>query len=225
MVLVIIRTPWPISKGLDHSICMSMFACFYASSSMLASLVLAFATLDALSGFVFVWLHLTPMRPCLDLTIWEASSDAELLRAYASLFRPMQCYVYHTCLRHQLAFYASLFACLQVYAWVLLASVSSILQHEEAMDIRSKPTLVPLDTTFCLPFCLFVFFLICSLVYLASCFLACLFILWLVMSPVICYAYHVYHAYLLFASFICSLHVNFVTQAEGWSYLYKECPR
>ena len=38
---------------------------------VLASLVLGFAMLDALSGFVVVWLHPTPMRPCLDVTIWE----------------------------------------------------------------------------------------------------------------------------------------------------------
>ena len=30
MVLVIIYTLKPTSKGLDHPICMSMFACFYA---------------------------------------------------------------------------------------------------------------------------------------------------------------------------------------------------
>ena len=30
MVLVIISTPWPISKGLNHPICMSMLACLYA---------------------------------------------------------------------------------------------------------------------------------------------------------------------------------------------------
>ena len=30
MVFVIIHIPWPISKGLDHPFCMSMFACFYA---------------------------------------------------------------------------------------------------------------------------------------------------------------------------------------------------
>ena len=40
---------------------------------VLASLVLGFATLDALSGFVVLWLHLMPMRPCLDVTIWDAS--------------------------------------------------------------------------------------------------------------------------------------------------------
>ena len=44
----------------------------------------------------------------------------------------------------------------------------------------------PVDTIFYLPFCLFVFFF----VYLLSCF----------------FTYHVYHAYMLYASFICSLH-------------------
>ena len=43
------------------------------------------------------------------------------------------------------------------------------------------------DTTFCLLSCLFVFSLVCLL----SCFFAC----------------HVYHAYLFYASFICTLHL------------------
>ena len=30
MVFITVRTPRPTSKGLDHPICMSMFACFYA---------------------------------------------------------------------------------------------------------------------------------------------------------------------------------------------------
>ena len=55
------------------------------------------------------------------------------------------------------------------------------------------------DTTFCLPFCLCVFFPVCLLV--------CLFILWLIMSLAMCYAYHVYHAYQLYAYFTCSLHL------------------
>ena len=45
------------------------------------------------------------------------------------------------------------------------------------------------DTTFCLLSCLFA----SSLVYLLSCFFTC----------------HAYHAYLLYASFICSLHLFF----------------
>ena len=40
---------------------------------VLASLVLGFTTLDALSGFVVMWLLPTPMSPCLGVTTWEAS--------------------------------------------------------------------------------------------------------------------------------------------------------
>ena len=64
-----------------------------------------------------------------------------------------------------------------------------------------------MDTAFCLLFCLFVFFLICLLACLPSCFPIYLFILWLVMSPAICYACHVYHTYLLYATFSWSLHL------------------
>ena len=74
MVFAIVLTPWPTSKGLDHPFCMSMLACLLLCFMLvLASLVLGFTTLDALSGFVVMRLHLTPMRPCLDITIWEAS--------------------------------------------------------------------------------------------------------------------------------------------------------
>ena len=83
---------------------------------VLASLDLGFATLDALREFVVVWLHLTPMRSCLDVTTWDASPDAELLHAYLCLFRSVRCYAYHAYLRHLLAFYASLHAWLHVHA-------------------------------------------------------------------------------------------------------------
>ena len=53
---------------------------------MLASLVLGFATLDTLGGFEVVWLHPTPIRPCLDVAIWDASPWCRLLYAYSSLF-------------------------------------------------------------------------------------------------------------------------------------------
>ena len=117
--------------------------CLLASMLVLAFLVLGFTTLDALSGFVVVWLHPTPMRLCSDVTIWEASLNAGLLRVYHSLFRFSQCYACHACLCHPLAFYASLHTCSHVHAWVLLASVSSTPQHNEVMDIQSKPTFVP----------------------------------------------------------------------------------
>ena len=99
-----------------------------------------------------------PIRPCSDVTIWESSLDVELLHVYPSLFWSAQCYAYHACLCHPLAFYASLHACSHVHAWVLLASVSSMLQHNEVMDIRSKPILVLRGHHL-----LFAFFLVCLL--------------------------------------------------------------
>ena len=39
-----------------------------------------------LASLVVVWLHPTSMRPCLDVTIWDASPWCRLLYAYSSLF-------------------------------------------------------------------------------------------------------------------------------------------
>ena len=86
MVFVIVHTPWPISKGLDNPY-LHVYACLLLCFMfVLASLVLGFVVLDALRGLDLVWLYLMPMRPCLDVTIWEASPDAGLLCAYPSLF-------------------------------------------------------------------------------------------------------------------------------------------
>ena len=73
MVFVIVHTPWPTSKGLDHPY-LHVYACLLLCFMLvLASLVLGLATLDALSRFVVMWLHLTPIRPCLGVTIRGAS--------------------------------------------------------------------------------------------------------------------------------------------------------
>ena len=68
----------------------SLLLCFMLVPT---SLVLGFATLDTLSGFMVVWLHPMPMRPCLDVTIWDALPWCRLLRAYVSpfLLRAMIC--------------------------------------------------------------------------------------------------------------------------------------
>ena len=69
MVFVIVHTPWPISKGLDHPY-LHVYACLLLCFMIvLASLVLGFAMLDALCGLDLVWLHPTPMRPYSDVTI------------------------------------------------------------------------------------------------------------------------------------------------------------
>ena len=60
-------------KGLDHPD-LHVYACLLLCFMLvLASLVLGFAMLDALSRFVAMKLHLMPVRPCLDVTIWDAS--------------------------------------------------------------------------------------------------------------------------------------------------------
>ena len=72
MVFFTVCTPWPTSKGLDHPY-LHVYACLLPCFMLvLASLVLGFAMLDALSGFVVVWLHSTPTRSHLDVTIWDA---------------------------------------------------------------------------------------------------------------------------------------------------------
>ena len=130
---------------------------------------------------VAVWLRLTPMRPCSDVTTWDTSLWCRLLNAYLSFCRSLRWYACHACLHHPLAFYVSLYTCLHVHAWVLLASVSSKLQHNEAMDIRSKPTFVPcghhLLFVFLLVYlfaCLLVVLPVCLLVYLLASLFLCL---------------------------------------------------
>ena len=59
-------------KGFGSPI-LHVYACLLLCFMLvLASFVLGFAMFDTLSGFVVMWLHLTPMRPCLDVTIWDA---------------------------------------------------------------------------------------------------------------------------------------------------------
>ena len=115
-------------------------------------------------------------------------------RVHPSLFRSVRWYACHACLRHSLAFYTSLHACLHVHVWVLLARVLSMLQHKKAMDIWSKPTFVSNGHH---P-CLFAILL---------CFLFCLHLGF--------YVCHVYHVYLLYAYVLCSLHL-FLTWLVCW---------
>ena len=103
-------------------------------------------------------------------------------------FRSMRCYAYHACLCHLLAFYASLHACLHVHAWVLLASVSSLLQHNEVMDIWSKSTFVPRGHHI-----LFVFLLFCLLTCLRTFLFLCL--------PCLSWLSALYLFHMLFTSF------------------------
>ena len=103
-------------KGFGSSY-LHVYACLLLCFTLtLASLILGFAMFGTFYGLDIVWLHPTPMRPCLDVTILEASPDARLLRVYPSLFCSARCYAYHACLCHPFTFYASLHACSHVHA-------------------------------------------------------------------------------------------------------------
>ena len=143
-----------------------------------------------------MWLHLTPMRPCLDVTTWEASLWCWLLRAYLSLLHSVWWYAYHACLYHPLAFYTSLHTCLHVHTWLLLASVSSMLQHNEVMEIRSKPTFVPRRHS------LLCVFLACWLAFLLLSH-ACLFALRLC-AFIYTFSFHCLSAGFLVSAFACT---------------------
>ena len=73
MVFVIVHMPRPISKGLDHPY-LHVYTCLLLCFMLvLASIVLGFTMLDALSRFVVVWLHLMATKLCLGVTPWDAS--------------------------------------------------------------------------------------------------------------------------------------------------------
>ena len=170
MVFVPIHTPWPTSKGLDH-LYLHVYACLLLCFMlMIASLVLGFATLDAFSRFVVAWLRPTPIRPCLDVTIWDASPWCQLLCAYLSpfLLRAMICL---PCL------FVSLVGFLCIFTRLLTCSCIFNTMKLWTFDPNLHLSLV--DTTFCSFSCLFVFLLVCLL----SCFFAC----------------HAYHACSLYA--------------------------
>ena len=103
-------------------------------------------------------------------------------------------------------------ACATRWLYVHLYTLAYMSMHESCLLVCppcfntmklwiSDPNLhfPPVDTIFCLLFRLFSFLLVCLLSYLFAFLLICL-------HPCF-YTCHVYHAYLLYASFICSLHL------------------
>ena len=123
---------------------------------MLAFLVLGFAMLDALCGLDLVWLHPTPIRPCLDVTIWEASPNARLLRAYPSFFHSMRCYAYQVCLRQHLYTLAHM----SMHESCLLVC-HPCLNTMKLWTFNPNLHLSLVDTTFCLLSCLLSFLFLC----------------------------------------------------------------
>ena len=168
MVFVFVLTPWPISKGLNHPIRMSclLTSMFYACVSLSSSRLCHAWRPQRVCGCVVTTNAHESLFGCNHLGCIAMMSVASCIPF--PLFLSVWWYACHACLYHPLAFYASLHACLHVHAWVLLASVSSILQHNETMDIWSKPTFVPrrhhLLFSFllvCLFACLLAFLLLC----------------------------------------------------------------
>ena len=143
---------------------------------------------DALCGLDLVWLHPTPMRPCSDVTIWKVSLDVRLLLACPSLFfAPCDDML-------------TMLVCATCWLYVHLYALAYMSMHESCLLVcRQYFNTMKLwtfdpnlhlslaNTTFCLLSCLFALLLVC----LHPCFLAC----------------HAYHVYLLYAFFICSLHL------------------
>ena len=131
---------------------------------MLASLVLGFSMFGALRELDLMWLHLTSIRRCSDVTIWEASPDVGILRAYPPFFAPRDAMLTMLVCT---ACWLSMHLYTLDYMPMHESSVSSMLQRNEVMDIRSKPTFVPRGHNL-----LFAFLLVCLLA--CACFLVAL---------------------------------------------------
>ena len=163
---------------------------------VLASLVLGYPMIDALRKLDLVWLHPTPMKLCV-----------RLLYAYPSIFVPHDAML-------TMFVYATNWLSMHLYTLTYMSMHESCLlvccPYFNTIKLWiSNPNLhfSPMDTTFCLPFCLFVFFLICSFACLLSCFLTCLFILGFPMSPALCYSCHIYLTCLLCTLCTLSMHL------------------
>ena len=186
MVFLIVRTPWPTSKGLDYPY-LHVYACLLLCFMlMLASHVLGFATLDALCGYVVMRLRSTPRRPCLHVTTWDTSSWCRLLRTCLSSFL-LFAMICLPCLFVPPVDFICIFTrlltcpCMSL-AWYCVVHASTQWSYGHSIQTYICPSRTP------------------SFV----CFLACLpFLLVCLLS---CYACHFYHAYLLYASFTYPLH-------------------
>ena len=144
MVFVIIHTPRPTSKWFRSS----LFSCLCLLASMLYAYVSLFSSRLYHTRrpwqVVVVWLHSTPMRPCLDVTIWDASPWCWLLHLFACSFAFslvcllscfFTCHVYHVYLLYA-SFICSLhlFLPLLVY-WFLVFAFACTHMEQERMEL------------------------------------------------------------------------------------------
>ena len=188
MVFIIVRTPWPISNGLDHP----YFACLCLLASML-----------------YACIGLSSSRPYHVWRTWRVCGCVVTSNTHEALFGCNHlgcifgCWV-APCV--PFLFFAphdamlTMLVCATHWLFVHLYMLAYMSMHESCLLVcrtcfnimmlwTSNPNLhlSLVDTTFCLLF-LLICLLACSLSFL---FFAC----------------HVYHAYLLYVSFICTLHL------------------
>ena len=123
---------------------------------VLSSLVLGFAMLDAFSGFVVVWLHPMPMRPYLDVTIWDALPWCQLLHAYLSPF-PFHAMICLPCLFAPPIGFLCFFTCLLVCHPCF--NTMKLWTSDPNLHLSRAPPFV------CFLVCLFAFLLVCLLSY------------------------------------------------------------
>ena len=181
MVLIIIRTPWPISKGFG----LSLFACL----CLLASMLHARASLSC-SRLCHAW---CPWQVC-GCVVTSNTSEAlfgcnhlgciALMPVASCIPFPFSvpCDDMLVCATHWLSMYLYKLAYMSMHESCLLVC-RPYFNTMKLWTFDPNLHLSLTDTTFCLLSCLFAFLL--------SYFFDC----------------HVYYAYLLYASFICSLHL------------------
>ena len=191
MVFVVIHTLRPTLKGLDHS----HFACL----CLLASMLYACVNLSC-SRLCHVW-H--PRRVCGCVVTFDAHEALFGCNHLGMHLRMLGCFMHAFPFFHSVRWYAC-HACLcHPLAWVLLASVSSMLQHNEVMNIWFKPKFVPREHQLLFVFLLVCFFACLLAFLLYSPCLSCSSILWLFI-----YSLHVFLRLLVcwFLFFAFALH-------------------
>ena len=129
---------------------------------VLASLFLGFATSDALSEFVVEWLHLTPIRPCSDVTIWgcivmmlvASCTPSPFFAPCDDMLTMLICatrWLYiHLCMLTYMSMHESCLLVCRPYFNTMKLWISNRNLH-----------LSLVDTIFCLLSCLFVCYLLC----------------------------------------------------------------
>ena len=157
VIFVTIHTPRPTSKVLDHPY-LHVYACLLLCyTSVLASWVLGFVMLGTLRGLDLVRLYPMPIRPCLGVTIWDASSWCQFASCIPfPLFAPLNDLL-------------AMLVCATCWLSMHLYTLANTFMHESCLLVcrpcfntmklwtpDSNLHLSPVDTIFCLIFyCLF----------------------------------------------------------------------